>query len=134
MNLQEAINLAQTTSVNKESILHIGKDAKDQYVLLIVTYNDDDKWFVIYYQSGSILPNGSIEQDTFCGDNEKQLSIDLAEFTDVNALQFHKYPIAPGHLIDHEMKHILNALFPQIELNVELIHYQQKIDKHLATL
>jgi hypothetical protein len=134
MNLQEAIILAQTTSVTKKSILHIAKDAKDQYVLLIVTYNDDDKWFVIYYQSGSILPNGSIEQDTFCGDCAKQLSADLAEFTDIDALRFHKYSIAPGHLIDHDMLHILNALFPQIESNLDLIHYQQKIDKHLATL
>jgi hypothetical protein len=134
MNLQEAMNLAQTTSVAKESILHIGKDVKDQYVLLIVTYNDDDKWFVIYYQSGSILPNGSIEQDTFCGDNEKQLSIDLNEFTDVNALKFHRYEIAPGHLIDHDMLHILNVLFPQITSTSELSHYQPITDKHLATL
>jgi hypothetical protein len=134
MNLQEAINLATTSSYANESILHIGKDVKDQYVLFIVTYNDDDKWFVVYYQSGSILPNGSIEQDTFCGDNEKQLSIDLAEFTDVNALRFHRYPIAPGHLIDHDMLHILNALFPEIKPGFELSHYQPIIDKHLATL
>jgi hypothetical protein len=134
MNLQEAIKLATTSSYIDESILHISKDVKDQYMLLIVTHDNDDKWFVIYYQSGSILPNGSIEQDTFCGDGAKQLSADLAEFTDIDALRFHKYSIAPGHLIDHDMLHILNALFPQIESNLDLIHYQQKIDKHLATL
>lgn len=139
MNLQEAIKLAKTSDFENESILHIGKAAKDQYQLFIVTYNDEEKWFVIYYQSSSLLPyDCSMEQDTICGDSLEQLLSQMPKDTDAGALQFHQYPVTTSQLYDYDMPYVFNTIFPGSIPDPESVtdsrHFQRLVDKHLSTL
>jgi hypothetical protein len=139
MNLQEALNLALTSTSENESIIHVGKVAQHKYELFIVTYNDEEKWFVIYYQSTSLLPyDCTMEQDTYCGDNLEQLLADIHKDIDVTALKFHQYSVAPSQLFDYDMPYVFNTIFPdsipEPELVTDSSHYQRLVDKHLATL
>tara|TARA_R110002153_G_scaffold66235_1_gene177026 strand:+ start:228 stop:647 length:420 start_codon:yes stop_codon:yes gene_type:complete len=139
MNLQEALNLALKFNSDNESIVHIGKASKHKYELFIVTYNAEDNWFVVYYQSSSLLPyESSMEQGTFYGDNLEQLAADMSKAVDISTLTFHRYPVGLYQLYDYDMPHVFHTIFPgtipDIESVTDSSHFQRLVDKLLATL
>jgi hypothetical protein len=112
MNLEQALQAAKIADDARESVVHVSNNGTDTYHVLVATYQADDKWFVIQYETASIPTFGEVTGEGYFGDNYHQVAKEIGLQFDIDSLNFKLYPVPVFEIYEMDMAYILHCLFP----------------------